>query len=444
MTLQLYTNHNYSNRRIIRHEAPFQYAADGNFTEGPLYTNINFIYGDGITTTQIINYDTVTWPDYASGKTSPSYCLVIGDRNSIESRWWVVDSRITRYGQAQLTLLRDVIADHKDLIMSSPSFVKKGRVASVYDTAIYNNEEMAFNQIKQSETPIKDITGSAWYVGYLNKTLTSKEITIPEDPNAINGQYNNYEAYTYNQYASDDTPFIYDYQSLTFKMFAYGSLGDKIVVGWDENGSPQTPAMDIDVATAGLVGVALANTKQGYKWEFGYVEPIKEVSGSILREAPKYNWMTGLSALTNIKSASQLAQLKKEVGKVYQIGNEYVSPKIRQITYRKNIIPENSNIYVNTFKSLAAATGTLTTEVTGSICGIELVANAYVVEYEKVTLDEITYSFPTTNQKCYKAPFNMFAVPADPVSFSVISSSSEGDITRKLVSDPEVSRRFVE
>ena len=65
-----------------------------------------------------------------------------------------------RKGQYILSLKRDLVADNYDNVINAPCFIEKATVDE-NDPAIYNSEDMTFNQIKKGEYPLKDETNSA-------------------------------------------------------------------------------------------------------------------------------------------------------------------------------------------------------------------------------------------------------------------------------------------
>ena len=85
----------------------------------------------------------------------------------IDSRWFVLEWKRTRKGQYQAILKADVIADNFNTVLNAPTYIKKGKIRDINDPLLFNSEGMAFNQIKQSETPLKDETKSGWVVGYI-------------------------------------------------------------------------------------------------------------------------------------------------------------------------------------------------------------------------------------------------------------------------------------
>ena len=162
---------NYYNRIVKRYDTIQEYIDDSaNYFETP---DLNFNPNDGITTTQIIDYNKLTGESFADK--GCDYVLAIDNSNEeIRSRWFIIGSTRTRTGQYQLTLKRDLIADYYDRVINAPMFVEKATV-SLDDSAIYNSEQMTFNQIKTDEALIKDNTNTSWLVGYYK---------IPDDAEA--------------------------------------------------------------------------------------------------------------------------------------------------------------------------------------------------------------------------------------------------------------------
>ena len=70
----------------------------------------------------------------------------------------------TRKGQYKLTLKRDNLADHFEVIANSPAYIEKATIKNFNDPAIFNKEELLVNQIKKQEKLLKDKTNMAWLV----------------------------------------------------------------------------------------------------------------------------------------------------------------------------------------------------------------------------------------------------------------------------------------
>ena len=120
-----------------------------------------FNYGDGVDTTQVVN--TTGW---ANENRVPDYCIVEDQTNGSRQYWYVVEWKYLRRGQYEATLKRDVLSENYDLIITAPMLIKKGTVYEG-DSAIFNSEGQAYNQIKSSETLLYDETGCPWVVGYV-------------------------------------------------------------------------------------------------------------------------------------------------------------------------------------------------------------------------------------------------------------------------------------
>ena len=129
--------------------------------------NVNFNPRDGVNTTHTVNTDF----DF-------DYMLVFDDAEpyTIRSRWFAIDSQYQNGKQRTVTLRRDVLYDYSGSYGTAPAFIEKGAVASS-DSAIYNLENMTFNQVLKSTTFIKDVSGRAWIACYLAKDRT-EEYTI--------------------------------------------------------------------------------------------------------------------------------------------------------------------------------------------------------------------------------------------------------------------------
>ena len=151
---------NYFNR-IVKKEA--SYAA--YLIADPTYnktTNINFVPGDGISTSLVLGTSSLVM-DY-------DYLIVTELENSteaIKSMWFIIENHRTRDGQWELVLHRDVIADNYDDVVAAPTFVEKAYIDDVTNPLLFNSESMTYNQIKMSETFLKDNTGCGWVVGYI-------------------------------------------------------------------------------------------------------------------------------------------------------------------------------------------------------------------------------------------------------------------------------------
>lgn len=171
---------NYFNRTIkVPGNTLADYTAlDTNYTT---ISAANFNPADGVTTTLIVGKGEAA----TVGKelNSYDYLLVVDDdtNHTVLSRWFITDENNTRDGQYQLTLRRDVIADNYDAVKGSTTFIEKAMISDVTNPLLYSNENCSFNQIKQSETLLKDSTGCGWVVGYIPQDAFNTPKIVSKD-----------------------------------------------------------------------------------------------------------------------------------------------------------------------------------------------------------------------------------------------------------------------
>lgn len=159
---------NYFNRIIKGFATLAEYetaVGEGNYF---LYSKtINYNPADNVSTELIMN-DCPFDPDYA---------LIMDVDLSIIARWFVVEGIFTREKQRKFTLRRDLIYDFREELRNSPLFVQKGWLSDA-DPFILNSEGMNFNEIKKSETLLKDKSECAWIVGYISKNTDGGTINV--------------------------------------------------------------------------------------------------------------------------------------------------------------------------------------------------------------------------------------------------------------------------
>lgn len=165
---------NYNNRFLKRFDTVQEYV--DYCTENSLNYSLstskdtNFNKNDNIHATHVFNENL-----------DPSY-LIWFDKTSgdIISRWFVLHYTHLSGNQFRAELKRDVLADNKEEILESPCYIEKGYVDSS-DPAIFNKEDVLLNQIKTSETLLRDDSKTSWIVGYIaqdHPALSNKEFTL--------------------------------------------------------------------------------------------------------------------------------------------------------------------------------------------------------------------------------------------------------------------------
>lgn len=157
-SLYLLHFNNYYNKLVRYYDTLAEYLP---YQIGDTLLNINFNPADGVNATQIVNWDDDT-PDY----------LIVVD-GSVMSRWYVVEAQRTRGRQLELTLKRDVIADHMESVLNAEAFCEKGWVNNS-SPFIFNKENMGFNQIKKEEVLLDNNLHTPWIVLYLSRYHTNE------------------------------------------------------------------------------------------------------------------------------------------------------------------------------------------------------------------------------------------------------------------------------
>ena len=171
MALFYYKYNNYNNRRLKKEETLQGYAPYLVYSE----VQPNFNIGDGVTT-QICGGREGN-PYYSDA----DYVIYSADGLEITSRWFIMESHYNRGGQYILNLYRDIVADFYNEIINADTFIEK---ATLPDSSplIFNKENIGVNQIKKHEELIKDESGCAWIVGYVDRKYEGGkvELTSPE------------------------------------------------------------------------------------------------------------------------------------------------------------------------------------------------------------------------------------------------------------------------
>ena len=189
----LLLNYNNYYNRIIKQESSVTAYIEAAIEYGT-FINQNFPPKDGLSTSIVLNTEINQngLSNYSGNFTdinNGNYVVVFDPLTYIiKSRWFILDMDQIRKGQYRVALKRDVIVDYYNSIMEAESYIEKAYI-NTSDVAIYNSEDIAFNQIKKSEKLLKDPTRSSWIVGYYSDDInTDTTITVSDrkiNPNII-------------------------------------------------------------------------------------------------------------------------------------------------------------------------------------------------------------------------------------------------------------------
>ena len=415
-TIYLLKYNNYYNRIVKKEDTLGAYLTQDCLLD--TFENVNFVPADGVDTTLVVKHEGPN-PDY----------LIVADGNDIESRWFVVESDIIRGGQYRLTLHRDVIVDSYDLVVNAPCFIEKATLSND-DPFIFNSENMTFNQIKQSETLLKDETQSAWVVGYIPKDAFPDGATVTGDAildDSADITVAGIENWEYYQYQNTDfNALITDYTTT-------GEVRIKV-----SSSSATAPLKDVPFGiTKG--GIAYLDTitpgagSPGYSVTVPYNQndTIYAAEKAIKNGCPQ-QWNTG------VVKASILLKLKEYIGAhgvieisdftslnnkiIYDSNTQLYSRVILSKEIKNQTVRINSSTIPNLYTYLDEK---VTKEVSadGMTFTIEGAANVntYKTEFSyeayRITLEQIpqqvtaTISKPEARYHLEDQPYDMFAIP---------------------------------
>ena len=415
-TIYLLKYNNYYNRIVKKEDTLGAYLTQDCLLD--TFENVNFVPADGVDTTLVVKHEGPN-PDY----------LIVADGNDIESRWFVVESDIIRGGQYRLTLHRDVIVDSYDLVVNAPCFIEKATLSND-DPFIFNGENMTFNQIKQSETLLKDETQSAWVVGYIPKDAFPDGATVTGDAildDSADITVAGIENWEYYQYQNTDfNALITDYTTT-------GEVRIKV-----SSSSATAPLKDVPFGiTKG--GIAYLDTitpgagSPGYSVTVPYNQndTIYAAEKAIKNGCPQ-QWNTG------VVKASILLKLKEYIGAhgvieisdftslnnkiIYDSNTQLYSRVILSKEIKNQTVRINSSTIPNLYTYLDEK---VTKEVSadGMTFTIEGAANVntykadFSYEAYRITLEQIpqqvtaTISKPEARYHLEDQPYDMFAIP---------------------------------
>lgn len=392
---------NYFNRTYKRHNTLEQYidASEGHIlgVDKPY----NFSLNDGVTMEHVFN---VTESD------EPNYLLLLeeNEQRTIVSRWFVIDWTKVRGNQYKGLLRRDLLADNYETITTSPSFIEKGYVEPT-DSAIFNKENMNFNQIKTRETLLKDDSKTAWIVGYIAKdhpALSDKTFTYnPEVDLTISGNFSDWE---YASWCDGTLKSSLDLLSPNRYLFCledyFTALSYGYVFSYGNN-----------YHNASYVR-GLAN-----RWWCNTQDQATELKGT--------DWYSSISVATTIEKIEQdnpswcpnvdYSKLLTLVGKRIQFNDGIYELSLSSNVEKQDRIyaDTNSNLYNYLYNNI---NNQLSTKFGSSISGTvnypvfyEIYLNKFTIVATKLENVQGTYkySIPQTTRLLNDAPYKMFCIP---------------------------------
>lgn len=399
MDIYLLSYNNYYNRQYKREENLSAYLSYVVYQVAGVNTWAN---GDGVDNswrTGIIDSD-ISAADY----------LLTCSGADILGRWFIVEKNEISKNRYVLTLRRDLLGESLPIIENDAFFAER---CILPDTSpyIYNTEDISVNRIKTKETLIKDETQVPWIVGYLNRSLQSKEITgsLSITPNKIVNNLSDWEYYQYidnwfNGYTADDANWF----SLYWCQDKNGpaALNLRNVYSWDihpdqltYNGFLYTTAFDKPV---------------GYTRSGGAAGP----STAEVKSAFQYNtWIQQIRDRFNIQSAADTSAFTALEGyKILAAGTYYKVHVINEaVVYEETInnteateLPIIDNICKNNLNGII-----IPNMPTYNLYTIHSSGIRYKIWLEDLTGKDgiFTYTIPADRPHLTDAPYDMFCMP---------------------------------
>lgn len=440
MNLYILNYNNYYNRIVKGQE--FTNISEVIATEEfEVHQNINFNPNDGVDTTQILN-------TFVEG----DYCFVCDTDNTIVSRWFVIEAERLRNGQYKYTLHRDAIADFYGDVIESPCFIEKATV-SASDPAIFNNENMTFNQIKKAETLLKDATEVPWIVGYIARNTAATPIIATPDV-TVNESVVNISDYDYYQYINTDFKGYSDDITYAVELLS-GSLSSsnntKYDYYFDKNGASNNyfrkAGSDVEAGPIGCVrGVWLAGELRGLEQE--YLNVRSSILNGLRNATLAGTVTTNINIGEGVSTRENLQKLLAQNGNVIHAtsNNTYFKVKVvktNTLIVNRTQITTGTDLYTGWMA--AATTVNKVERYSGNdprTFGYQIKIPIYRIQLEAISIQETTLDIPsaTARNNLNDAPYDMFAIPYGGIPIKKGSTTSINEPTIAMFMANEIQR----
>lgn len=457
MNLRLYQYNNYYNRTI----KPFLTFEGMNEYEVFVEYNTNFNPNDGVSTEHIIG-----GPQLYGGYAD--YCIIEHDGEIISS-WFVIENIRTRGGQYRVVLKRDSIADYYENVMTSPCFVEKGWVSNS-DSAIFNSENMSFNQIKKKEVLLKDTTNIPWLVGYYMPnadTPNGLTATLPAVSTSADYTVSKLSDWTYSDKIDQPTRIISnmsmrmsfmttDAPNKRARVFVQ-NIGSGNANYWaDGTGISDTDylnyyyTIDTDSFFWGIVPFTSSIDKNVLNKLLSNINDSSTLFDAMRAEFASY-YATDNEYAT-IKSLAGRTIFDEEAGKLYTIeieetlnkkspGDKY-SPEGEAYNKKASLVSNMGYIMYNIYQNSATSTGGITGDrptkdyPNDNFRIYATHTSEIVLRLKEASTTSITATInPTAQAQTRTSPYNIFAIPYGTIRFT--------DGTNTFYSNAETGMRMM-
>lgn len=414
MDIYLFKFNNYYNRILKRFNTIDEYSNNGDLLY--IEESINFFPNDGLQTSQVVNYE----------GSNPDYCILVDDGATISSRWFVLDSVRLVNGQCKLSLLRDVLAEWKDDIINAPCFIEKAML-SIDNPLIFNKENMTYNQIKTSETLLKDKSKCAWIVGYMDKNFSGTISVVP--PNTqVDYILNSLDAYPYNQYTTSDFKAADGTTVFRFNWWdGVGNISSKksYCFAWGDSGAairPLSPSDETGQFYSHYIYKKSSGTKEvGWRMLVGensYNALVNKIVEPFAKDAnTDWSSYSPFAYIPDLKTSDNLRQLKAERGKIIKVDTMYYKVDVTRVGTSTSIatVPQASTLGLKMGELADALKAhykiSSTEQPNEPVYEIETSHQDYRVSYIPVSLAQFTAEIPLDRLHSQHLPYDVFCIP---------------------------------
>lgn len=341
------------------------------------------------------------------------YMLAV-DNGVIVSRWFILNGDRTRQGQYELTVRRDVLADYYTQVITAPCFIEKATL-DTGDPMIFNREDMTVNQIKTSETLLKDRTGCAWVVGYIPNNAFSTSTTITSKyvvPNFnVDDEFSTLQDFPYYTYINTtlwDKPYEFNIKSYVGDT-RYGSTGGSFSyeLGLD--------LMSGYVSQQGVTKSWVQSSGYYSKYSYLYGDTFySPLAGSSQNRTSVYNsFLAGFTKYGIENNGVNIATFNSWNNKIIKVGTgtDTVYYRIDIVTYETGGVDTDLTSTIGTEKIVPYLN---LTQVNGSpnntTFHINNVSNGYRIQLTQL-FAEAKVTIDSNRTHLEDSPYDMFCIP---------------------------------
>ena len=337
----------------------------------------------------------------------------IGEEN-IVSRWYIIEASRQLGGYYKLTLRRDVLADYWSLLLDAPAFIEKATLSDD-NPLIFNKEAVTLNQIKVSESLLKDNLETAWIIGYVKKDYPGATLSFSANPIADLDKSTwgldsllNKDVYNF----SNQEEYSFDYRLLVDQIDTFYRFTCKAEENWTwrqiDAGEVRSKYLFTDLyrLTEPVIPKIITYLNQNFPHSKLHAEGIK---------AP-YSKANGYSA-------GDYASVAAANGKTLKDGELYYSVSAPVTDVKKAPAISNDSTLFTMLEGIKTNFPFKVTErgASGTVWTTQVSLNATKLTITPIASGTYTVIIPAPEKRNHlnDAPFDMFCIPYDATSLEV-------------------------